>query len=207
MTLTEVRVRARPASTRSRMVAWSRAAVARVPSSSPSRLAWCSAASSNAATTKSQVGSATSSAKARRAGPRRWRSSRAASVATSRRIGGGATVAVAAMACSRPAAPAMVSRSISAHPATASTRAIVAVWAFDSVNRAGMPQQAAAARSAATGQPVTRSDEYRCADRDREPQGVTFDADTDHLVHLAPRFDAANAEGDEGDAEAGTGAK
>ena len=59
------------------------------------------------------------------------------------------------MACSRPAAPAMVSRSISAHPATASTRAIVVAWAFDSVNSAGTPQQAAAASSAATGQPVT----------------------------------------------------
>ena len=63
-------------------------------------------------------------------------------------------MAVAAMACSRPAAPAMVSRSISAQPATASTRAMVAVCALDSVKSAGIPQQAAAARSAATGQPV-----------------------------------------------------
>ena len=45
-----------------------------------------------------------------------------AKVATSARIGRGARGAVATMACSRPAAPAMVSRSISAHPATASMR-------------------------------------------------------------------------------------
>ena len=179
MTLTEVRVRARPASTRRRIVAWSRAAVARVPSSSPSRLAWCSAASTNAATTRSQVGSATSSAKARRAGPSRSRSSRAASVATSRRIGSGATGAVAAMACSRPAAPAIVSRSISAHPATASTRAIVAVCAFDSVNRPGMPQQAAAASSAATGQPVPAPTSDRAPTAIAEAEGATFDADAD----------------------------
>ena len=41
------------------------------PSSSPRRWAWCSAASIRAATTRSQVGSATSSAKARSAGARR----------------------------------------------------------------------------------------------------------------------------------------
>ena len=80
-----------------------------------------------AATTRSQVGSATSSAKARSAGARRSPSRRTAKVATSARIGSGARGAVATMACSRPAEPAMVSRSISAHPATASMRPTAAL--------------------------------------------------------------------------------
>ena len=154
MTLIEVRVRARPASTRSRMVAWSRAAWASEPNSSPRRWAWCSAASTKAATTRSQVGSATSSAKARSAGARRSDSRRTANVATSARIGNGATVAVATMACSRPAAPAMVSRSISDHPATASIRPTASPRPFAPVSSPGAPHPARPAHRAPTGQRV-----------------------------------------------------
>ena len=107
-----------------------------------------------AATTRSQVGSATSSAKARRAGARRSPSRRTARVATSARIGSGARGAVATMACSRPAEPAMVSRSISAHPATASMRPTATLCRLAPPNRPGAPQPARPASTAPTGQPV-----------------------------------------------------
>ena len=122
-TRTAVRLRARPASTRKRMAASSRAAVARALRRSPRRRAWRSAARTSAATTRSAVGSASSAAKSRNAADSGSRSNRATKSATSARMAGGATGAVAAMACSSPAAPAIVSRSISAQAAMASVRA------------------------------------------------------------------------------------
>ena len=150
-TRTDVRLRARPASTRRRMLTSDRADSASMPSSSPRRFGLLSAASRRAATTRSHVGSSTRWANSRRATTSRSRSSRTARAATSRRSAGGATGALAMIDCSRPPAAAIVSRSISAHEATPSITDICRSSSARPPTMLGSMNPPAATRSAATG--------------------------------------------------------
>lgn len=152
---TEVRTLAREASTRSAAAAWSRAACASEPRR-PAR-SWASpdAAMPKAVTTRSAVGSLSSWAAAGRASASRSPSrSRERSATRAGRIGCGASTAVLRTASSRPRAADRVSRSISAHVATASEMTACRVLSARPATTAGPTTTAAAAPSAATGQPV-----------------------------------------------------
>ena len=130
----------------------------------------------SAETTRSAVGSATSSAKPARAAARGTRPSRDTSPASAGWMAGAAKGAVAEMASSRPEEADRVSRSISVHEATATERSTSTVRRRLSPKMSREKKPKAKAVTTATGQRVTATATSPASRADTEPDaeiGVT----------------------------------